>query len=490
MYDSPGVYARVAYYKTWIESAAAIHPPSPPPVPPPPLPPGDLPAPPPPSPPVPPDAPPPPPPPSLPPRPPAPPALPPRPPPTPPTPPPEPPSSPPPSPPPPTPPAPPAAPLFEAITNQLDGVNALTTEATTAIIIGAAAIVVCLCIVGIIVVCRRRRPRTLEFVVDDFGGGEEDVRRTFLGGIPEDSAADAGAEKGSQGEGGTPEREGSKRATFAPGVGSTSRGLGRGMGSTGSVRFRLVEVEEPVAGGMLGGVLNRFSSAAPRYSVATPATGSWSSKGGLRSNRFSTPQQTGTVKVGGLNTMQSFDQEGATFGGSDRKSVASSTGSGKDLNVPSRLPSVGEEGGAPAGASAMIASHHNAAFGSHRTLPLHLQPQRGSIKLPSSKKKLQSEIIMERESHAQTAAHAAYLQAELDRLSTRHAAQIEGMRAAMRDSMMKGTTGASSSFGGSENQTLTVEAKLTKNLSKEGSSTSSTSSPRKGSGSLEQPPQI
>ena len=155
------------------------------------------------------------------------------------------------------------------------------------------------------------------------------------------------------------------------------------------------------------------------------------------------------------------------------------------------LPSVGEEGGAPAGASAMIASHHNAAFGSHRTLPLHLQPQRGSIKLPSSKKKLQSEIIMERESHAQTAAHAAYLQAELDRLSTRHAAQIEGMRAAMRDSMMKGTTGASSSFSGSEEKTLTVEAKLTKNLSKEGSSTSSTSSPRKGSGSgLESPPQI
>ena len=179
----------------------------------------------------------------------------------------------------------------------------------------------------------------------------------------------------------------------------------------------------------------------------------------------------------------------ATFGGSGRKSVASSTGSGKDLNAPMGLPSVGEEGGAPAGASAMIASHHNAAFGSHRTLPLHLQPQRGSIKLPSSKKKLQSEIIMERESHAQTAAHAAYLQAELDRLSTRHAAQIEGMRAAMRDSMMKGT-GASSSFSGSENQTLTVEAKLTKNLSKEGSSTSSTSSPRKGSGSLEQPPQI
>jgi hypothetical protein len=251
-----------------------------------------------------------------------------------------------------------------------------------------------------------------------------------------------------------------------------------------------VEVEEPVAGGMLGGVLNRFSSAAPRYSVATPATGSWSSKGGLRSNRFSTPQQTGSVKVGGLNTMQSFDQEGATFGGSGRKSVASSTGSGKDLNAPMGLPSVGEEGGAPAGASAMIASHHNAAFGSHRTLPLHLQPQRGSIKLPSSKKKLQSEIIMERESHAQTAAHAAYLQAELDRLSTRHAAQIEGMRAAMRDSMMKGTTGASSSFSGSEEKTLTVEAKLTKNLSKEGSSTSSTSSPRKGSGSLEQPPQI
>ena len=92
---------------------------------------------------------------------------------------------------------------------------------------------------------------------------------------------------------------------------------------------------------------------------------------------------------------------------------------------------------------------------------------------------------MERESHAQTAAHAAYLQAELDRLSTRHAAQIEGMRAAMRDSMMKGTTGASSSFGGSENQTLTVEAKLTKNLSKQGSSTSSTSIPRKSSGSLE-----
>ena len=183
--------------------------------------------------------------------------------------------------------------------------------------------------------------------------------------------------------------------------------------------------------------------------------------------------------------MQSFDQEGATFGGSGRKSVASSTGSGKDLSA---LPSVGEEGGAP-GVSGLMASHHNAAFGSHRTLPLHLQPQRGSIKLPSSKKKLQSEIIMERESHAQTAAHAAYLQAELDRLSTRHAAQIEGMRAAMRDSMMKGT-GASSSFSGSENQTLTVEAKLTKNLSKEGSSTSSTSSPRKGSGSLEQPPQI
>ena len=225
--------------------------------------------------------------------------------------------------------------------------------------------------------------------------------------------------------------------------------------------------------------------------MATPATGSWSSKGGLRSNRFSTPQQTGTVKVGGLNTMQSFDQEGATFGGSDRKSVASSTGSGKDLNVPSRLPSVGEKDGAPAGASVMIASHHNAVFGSHRTLPTHLQPQRGSIKLPSSKKKLQSEIIMERESHAQTAAHAAYLQAELDRLSTRHAAQIEGMRAAMRDSMMKGTTGASSSFGGRPSETtLTVEAKLTKNLSKQGSSTSSTSSPRKSSGSLEQPPQI
>ena len=93
-------------------------------------------------------------------------------------------------------------------------------------------------------------------------------------------------------------------------------------------------------------------------------------------------------------------------------------------------PDCAETGGAPAGASAMIASHQHAAFGSHRTLPLHLQPQRESIKLPSSKKKLQSEIIMERESHAQTAAHAAYLQAELDRLSTRHAAQIEGMRAA------------------------------------------------------------
>ena len=52
--------------------------------------------------------------------------------------------------------------------------------------------------------------------------------------------------------------------------------------------------------------------------------------------------------------------------------------------------------------------------------------------------------------------------------------------------MMKGTTGASSSFGGSEEKTLTVEAKLTKNLSKQGSSTSS---PR-NSGSLEQPPQI
>ena len=353
-------------------------------------------------------------------------ALPPRPPPTPPTPPPEPPSSPPPSPPPPTPPAPPAAPP-------------LRNDHESA----------------------RRRQRS-----DDRGdhsdhrrrGGHRpvplhrrhhsrlpppppahprirrrrlrrrrrSVRRTFLGGIPEDSAADAGAEKGSQGEGGTPEREGSKRATFAPGVGSTSRGLGRGMGSTGSVRFRLVEVEEPVAGGMLGRDAQPHSSAAPRLLGGDARHGLVELEGRTPfqsvlhaptdgDGQGGRPQYDAILRSGGGDVRRQRPQVGRVIDG--------------QRQGPQRPPAAfrpSAEDGAPAGASVYdrVASQRRVWVAPHAAAPA------------CSHSGLDQAAFVEEEAaerdhhgarvHAQTAAHAAYLQAELDRLSTRHAAQIEG----------------------------------------------------------------